>query len=378
MGLRLRTVAVAMAATSCAVTLGSCGGGVQTLDIPKPPATSPPPPAPPPPGPTTTAVESGVAGLPTTTLPSVRPGNASLNGTVFGPEGPVKGATVLAERFVGGAIASVEARTASDGSWTISDVLGGQYRVRAWLAPGLADTTPQFVYLSEDQVLSISIEVSQFTGPVVASSMTPSVPMVGDPVNLAIQVTSPEVGADGVVRNLPVVGTPVVVEDDPGWTVSGSATETTAASGVVVFRLTCNFAGDNPLSVAVGSQPPDPLQLPVCASPPPAPTTTIPTTTTTIAPTPHDSACDDGADPPHYHHPGYPGLRLRNKAPSGGRAVTVGSGGHGYVSRPDRPSPPAGGSDRSAGSRGADLPGTFRRPHSGVRGPPCARRPARR
>jgi Carboxypeptidase regulatory-like domain len=224
-----------------------------------------------------------VAGTPSTTAPSVRPGNASLNGTVFGPQGPVRGATVLAERFVGGAIASVEARTASDGSWTISDVQGGQYRVRAWSAPSLSDTTPQYVYLSDDQVLSISIEVSQFTGPVVASSLAPSSPLVGDPVNLAVQVTSPEVGGDGVVRNPPLEGTPVVVEDDPGWTVTGSATETTGVSGVVVFRLTCDFAGDNPLSVAVGSQPPDALQLPICTSPPPSSTTT---TTTTIAPIP--------------------------------------------------------------------------------------------
>jgi hypothetical protein len=158
--------------------------------------------------------------------------------------------------------------------------------VRAWLAPGLADTTPQYVYLSDDQVLSISIEVSKFTGPVVSSSLRPSAPQVGNPVNLAVQVTSPEVGPDGVVRNPPLEGTPVVLEDDPGWTVSGSATATTGTSGVVVFNLTCNFAGDNPLSVAVGSQPPDALQLPICTSPPPASTTTITTTTTTVATTP--------------------------------------------------------------------------------------------
>ena len=219
----------------------------------------------------------------------------------------MRGATVLAERFVGGAVASVEARTASDGSWTISEVSGGQYRVRAWMAPSLADTTPQYVYLSDDQVLSISIEVSQFTGPVVASSLRPSAPLVGAPVNLAVQVTSPEVGTDGVVRNPPLEGTPVVVEDDPGWTVSGSPTATTGGSGVVVFRLTCDFAGDNPLSVAVGSQPPDALQLPICTSPPPPPTTTTTTTTTTLPPTPTTAPTSSEPTFPATTNSGTPG-----------------------------------------------------------------------
>ena len=42
MGARPRAVVVVLAAMSCAVTFASCGGGVQTLDIPAPPPTSPP------------------------------------------------------------------------------------------------------------------------------------------------------------------------------------------------------------------------------------------------------------------------------------------------------------------------------------------------
>jgi len=274
-----------------ALVLTGCSG-VQTLDI-KPPAAgalvghnSVAPTT------STTVAEPAVAGATTTTDAVVGPGHASLNGTVFGPQGPVKGATVLAERTVGGASASVTASTGADGSWTIGNILGGRYRVRAWMTPSLAETSPQIVYLSDGQVLSMAIEVSKFQGPAVTTSVSPAVPMVGQATDLAVQVVSPGVGPDGVVRNPPAVGTTVSLVDDPGWTVTGTGSSTTGASGVVVFQISCQFPGDNPLSVAVGTQPPAPVKIPTCVGPPQPPTTPAPsstTTTTTSTPGPPTS-----------------------------------------------------------------------------------------
>jgi hypothetical protein len=150
------------------------------------------------------------------------------------------------------------------------------------MAPTLAATTAQVIYLTDYQDLSMSIQVSQFKGPVVATAMAPSQPVVGSPVNLAVQVTSPQVESDGVVRNPPVAGAEVDLVDDPGWTVSGSATAFTGANGEVYFQLTCGFAGDNPLSVGVGSEPPEAVQLPACNAPPPPSTTTSSTSTTLV------------------------------------------------------------------------------------------------
>jgi hypothetical protein len=266
-----------------ALVLASCSGSLQTLDIPTPPATSPARATTTVAGPTTTGAEAGVPGAPTTTAPAIRPGDASLNGTVFGPEGPVPEATVLAERIVGAGVATAMARTASDGSWTIAGILGGQYRIRAWLAPTLAATNPQIVYLTGGQNLSMSIQVSRFKGPDVATAFSPPAPRVGDPLNLAILVTSPEVGPDGVVRNPPVIGMTVVLQDHPGWTMAGSGAAVTGPSGEVVFQLTCKYAGVNPLSVAVGSEPPAAVSMPACTEPPT--TTTTSTTSTTVSPT---------------------------------------------------------------------------------------------
>ena len=52
----------------------------------------------------------------------------TINGTVLGPGGAVAGATVQADRLVGDQVASTQATTAADGSFTISSVLGGRYR----------------------------------------------------------------------------------------------------------------------------------------------------------------------------------------------------------------------------------------------------------
>ncbi len=276
-GSRLGAIAALVASV---LGLGACGSSVESLAIPSPPptaatttTTAPPP--------TSTLPEGAVVGVTTTTTPRVRPGNSSLNGTVFGPQGPVKGATVLAERIVDGTGASVTAVTAADGSWTISGIVGGRYRLRAWLVPNLAATTPQYVYLSGGQVLSMSIQVSQFQGPVTSTAVSPSQPIVGFPVNLAVQVTNPEVGSDGVVTSPGLAGWQVSLSGDPGWDVAGTGTGTTGANGEVVFQLTCTFAGYNPLSVTVGSQPPAPVQLPACNPPPTTTTTSTPTTSTT-------------------------------------------------------------------------------------------------
>jgi hypothetical protein len=267
-----------------ALILAGCSK-VETLDIAPPAAsarsvstTSIPPP-------TTTVPESAVVGTPTTVATAVGPGDASLNGTVFGPQGPVKGATVLVERIVEGGTASASASTATDGSWRISNILGGRYVVRAWMSPSLADTSPQVVYLSDGQVLSMAIEVSKFQGPVVSTSVSPADPVVGQAANLAVQVFSPVVGPDGVVRNPPSVATTVSLVGDPGWVVTGTSSAVTGQAGVVIFQITCRFAGDDPLSIAVGAQPPTPVQIPACLNPPPPTTTTSSTSSTTTTPT---------------------------------------------------------------------------------------------
>jgi Carboxypeptidase regulatory-like domain len=222
-----------------------------------------------------------VAGATTTTVPAVGPGAATLNGSVFGPTGPVGGATVEADRVVGNQVAAARAITAADGSWRIPHILGGVYRVRAWHAPNLDLTTPQVLFLSDDQNLTVSIELSAFPGPNLGASIAPASPQVGQAANLLVQVTNPTIGADGVLSYQPVAGGSVQLTSGPGWIVSGTNPAPTNAAGEVLFQVQCQTAGSSPLIATVGAQgTPVSLKVPACA-PAPTPTTSTPTSSTT-------------------------------------------------------------------------------------------------
>ena len=218
--------------------------------------------------------EAAVPGSTTTVPPQIGPGSATINGTVLGPDGPVAGATVEADRLVGDAVTSTQTTTAADGSWSIGPILGGRYRVRAWQQPSLAVTAPQIFFLGGTDVHSMTIQLTSFAGPDVASAIAPGVPVVGATDNLIVQVTNPTVGSDGVVRDLPAVGVSVSLTDGPLWQVENGNPLPTGTDGTVLFQVSCQGGGDIPLSAAVGGAAPVALQLPDCFSPP----------TTTLAP----------------------------------------------------------------------------------------------
>jgi Carboxypeptidase regulatory-like domain len=271
-----------LAAAALAVALAACGG-VQRLSYPTPAPTVTP-------GVTTVPTlaanlaavpETPVAGAPTSAAPMIGPGQASLNGTVIGPNGPVGGATVEADRLVGDQVATVKTTTAADGSWNLSSVLGGRYRVRAWQQPSLALTTPQIFFLAGTESHTLTLQLTAFTGPVVASAFAPADPVVGQSDNLVIQVTNPTVGSDGVVRDLPDAGVSVTLSDGPRWVVSNGNPLPTDSSGQVLFQVSCQAAGSLPLSAEVGTSTSVGLELPDCAPPP---TTTLAPTTTTPSP----------------------------------------------------------------------------------------------
>jgi hypothetical protein len=96
-----------------------------------------------------------------------------------------------------------------------------------------------------------------------------------------------------VVRNLPQVGVSVTLTDGPQWVVYNGNPLSTDTSGQVLFQVSCQAAGSQAISVAVGSGAAMALQLPDCVPPPTTtlpPSTTAPppstTTTTTCPPTP--------------------------------------------------------------------------------------------
>jgi hypothetical protein len=213
----------------------------------------------------------------------VSPGQATLNGTVFGPNGPVPGATVWVDRFVGDQASSTHATTAADGSWTIGDIKGGRYRVRAWQSPSLDLTAPQVVFLAANQTLTMSLQLASFAGPTVINALSPADPVAGQLTSLLVQVTNPTVGPDGIVRNPPVPGAQVDLVNGPDWQVNNGNSHKTNADGQALFEITCITPGSAPLSAAVGSASPVALQMSGCQGPPTPITVPPRCPTTTLA-----------------------------------------------------------------------------------------------
>lgn len=285
------------------MTLGAaCSTNVESLSFPNPPTTVVvnTTTGPTLPGNLSSISLPAVVGATTTTAPLIGPGHATLNGTVFGPDGPVPGATVEVDRIVGDASVSAQTTTAADGSWTIGRILGGRYRVRAWQSPSLTMPTPQVVFLDATQNLSMSLQLTQYKGPSLAAAVSPSALILGEPANLVVQVTNPTVGTKGVLTYPPDAGAQVTLTDGPGWQVSSNPV-TADSAGNALFQISCTSIGADPLSAQVGSASPVPLEMPECGAPPttappptvnPCPTTTIlysslppiaSTTTTSVA-----------------------------------------------------------------------------------------------
>lgn len=227
-----------------------------------------------------------VQGRPTTTIDN-SPGQAHISGFVVAPQGAVPGATVHAERLVGDSVLALDVATNPDGSFHIDNVQGGRYRLRAWRAPDLALTTPLVFFLNGNENKSgVNLQVTQYTGTNVAAAIAPSPPIIGDPANLGVQVTTVVVDPTGVVRATPAVGVQVDLQGSGSWQLQSSSTEFTDTSGTATWRLTCTSLGNQPLSASVNGTS-YPLNLPPCQEsaqtvpPSPSSTTFTPRNTTT-------------------------------------------------------------------------------------------------
>lgn len=268
------------------LVLGAAGcGGVDSLSFgkPAPVKSSGANQGPSLPGNLDTVQQAGVPGATTTTLPPIHPGKASIIGTVFGPNGPVGGATVEADRLVGNSVSSIKVTTAADGSFLVGSILGGRYRVRAWQSPTMALTQPEIFFLGATEAHQLSLHLDAFSGPDVTTSVNPKALVVGEMADLVVEVSNPTVDAAGVVRDQPQAGVPVDLTNGPAWTVYGGNPLTTGTDGQVLFQISCSSPGSNPLSAQIGSAPPQPITVPDCAEPPPS-TQCSPTSTDTTNP----------------------------------------------------------------------------------------------
>ncbi|MGH9126270.1 MAG: carboxypeptidase-like regulatory domain-containing protein [Acidimicrobiales bacterium] len=267
-------VAVVLLVAGCA--------GVHNLNIPVPPRGSPGGQAQF--GTTTTVSDLTGAALPTlaSTPPPTVPltgGTSTLSGVVTGPNGVVAGATVLVERLVGATEASKTVAANANGGWALTTLLGGLYRIRAWMSPDLDLITPQIMFLDAGATQSVNLTLMSYGGQTANATVTPSPPQVSVLSTLVVNVLQEVVGGDGIVRASGMGGAQVFLLAAGNVVLGGVNPVTTNASGSVTLTLECSSMGPVGLSVTVNGGTAIPLAVPDC-SPAVVLPTTVPSSTT--------------------------------------------------------------------------------------------------
>lgn len=247
-----------------ALAAAGCTGGAVD-ELPAPPTT----------GPTTSSTArpdlTGVAlaGVPGTTSTTVllTPGEATLQGVVTGPDGPVAGATVLIERLVDEGVGGATIPTGPDGRWSAPGIIGGRYRVRAWRAPDLALTTPQSFFLESKETRDLEVLLQPFSGVVVTSAIAPSPPVIDETVRLVVRTYTRSVDEGGIVRNQPIPSVQLELSGSSQWRVDTANPTFADGTGRADWLVRCLSLGTHALAVRVGGGGEAlALKLPACAA----------------------------------------------------------------------------------------------------------------
>jgi hypothetical protein len=162
---------------------------------------------------------------------------------VNGPDGPVVGATVRIERFVGTASGSTQVPTDGSGHFSLAGAMGGRYRVRAWLQPDLAtfDSPTGFVADGQQLTLSPTLERHNAVSLQVASS-TASL-TTGAAGGVRALLTRETVDANGIVQQGAVGGAAVTLAAGDGLSIDSPNPATTDAKGSASWVVTCTADG---------------------------------------------------------------------------------------------------------------------------------------
>jgi hypothetical protein len=201
-------------------------------------------------------------------------GDASIRGLVNGPDGPVAGATVRIERWVGGRSGSITVNAGGDGRFSAPKLLGGRYRVRAWLQPNLTATESQVLFLAIDGSQDVNVDVNKFEGLQLQAGLDVSVINVDDNARVRALFTRAGVDDDGIVVGEPVPAAKIQLTSPPGLSVTGDNPGTTNENGFATWNVKCDKEGSYTVTLTTEGASTT-YTLPTCG-PKPAPTTTTP------------------------------------------------------------------------------------------------------
>lgn len=235
----------------------------------------------------TTAPAPSTTARPTTTVTTVRPtttlttllsfgpGEASLVGTVTGPSGPVDGAIVRIERLVGKDVASQDVTTAGGGTWALTSILGGSYRVRAFRPPDFGTSPTEAFFLAANERKIVDLRLPAAAGDRITAVVSPNPPRVDQTATITIQVGAARVDEQGRPSLAPRPGVALSLAPAAGIALEGTPQAITDGNGSAAWRFRCLAPGASTFQLTVGTGVTQ-VTIPACVAgaPPPGPTTT--------------------------------------------------------------------------------------------------------
>jgi hypothetical protein len=195
---------------------------------------------------------------------AVQGGRASVSGTVTGPDG------------------SVLVATDAGGGFGVSSVLGGRYRVRAWLQPSLATLDSPTGFVADGDHLTFQIGVERHDA--VKLQLAPSVTAltVGVAAGVNGLLLRESVDGDGIIHTVGVAGSPIGLSAPGAITIDAPNPAVSGADGRVHWVITCRAAGSISVTATVAATDPAvpavtaSMVLPPCADPPATIPSTVP------------------------------------------------------------------------------------------------------
>lgn len=184
-----------------------------------------------------------VGGAPMAFPVSVEGGDLVMGGSVVGPGGPVAGATVRLERFVGQRSGTLDVRTNASGRWVAIDVHGGRYRIRAWRAPDLGMAASELHFLAADAEVDLALTVDPYSGADVTGGVDDSDPELGATATVSALATRQQVDGQGIITTAPASGRDATVTGFGPWALDGSPSAAVDEAGRVAWTFICTAPG---------------------------------------------------------------------------------------------------------------------------------------
>jgi hypothetical protein len=182
---------------------------------------------------------------------------------------------VRIERFVDDRTVGTTVTTNAAGAYSLGNLQGGRYRVRAFRTPDL--TAPQAVtfFLGAGENHATDLALDKFGGSInVSAGIAPDPPILGETANVVVSLTTKGVDSTGVARSFGAPSVPLLLGTAGGRVVVSANPVATNASGQATWTIYCASLDAQTLTVTLPDATSYPVNVSACKTPPPTTSTT--------------------------------------------------------------------------------------------------------